>query len=550
MGNEQSKKPEPDAQPTKPQRTQQKASNPMRGTAFHEWVKQMSRETSVPVSSSSGFGMPPKRTGSPAAPRTRTRAGTRSTDYNFTSSFCTLNEKLEEAYKKLQRVTKKIEEGDRIADDLRKEVENLKKQPNTKNNTKAKELEEKLKALDADRGKLQRELDEASKEADKSDAQSKSTRGIIGDALMTAGSLFDWSPAPDEKNAGERWYWSELTLNFFMMLIPVMVATGSGLQSLDDSPEHAKSAETIKKLAATALIAGTSLSAIADKFTPLSLNRIRVLMLIAMLLYFGLFAIVVSGTSQGLGFLVCKAGSIGCPTINESFHTTGSKVQAIDIKQYISVLRDQLMGPDSKFVFQLMCAATGAVDNFIKQSTEQCTSLIEQGVVRALKNNWDSEVAPYIFSILTLKNVKKLLSEKNVTHYNAAHGNGFYIDISIGGSCKDQRVFVITDDADKATRFLWFLRYIYSEVSSGALTCSNPQSLGNGDPYSIAASILRSLFPDGAHHKDSAKKILMGTNSTDSKVAGVVSYMRTYPGSNQTLTAEDRKTALNLIGNI
>jgi len=553
MGTEQSRPskpsvPDPDSQP--PHR------KAMRSTAFQEWVEQMSRPVaSSPVSSSPQFQFG-ARGESPARPKKNTRSNTNSVFFDMAT-------KLQAKHKELQNAQMILETQEKRLSDLKEQEEMLgaKKTRNAAENEKLKEIREEIAFLEKYRPDLFKTVRHLSDEVERAESQSKWSWAAISEAIMTAGRLFfSFSPAPDEKSAGERRYVMELSMTFFVLIIPVLVATVSHLNQLDPSAkDHSNSVGNTHLVAYAGVVAAVPACILLDKVTPLSLNRQRVLMIVAIVVYYGLFAYVITKMAKGSEILLCNVANVGCVTnttnTTQTILVNKAKTKS-SFKPYIKVLKDELMGPDSEFVFSLLCAATGAVDNFLTglYQTSVC-SVFEQSVIAELKTTWNDDVARYIFSILTVPRIQKLLDDKSVTTHNTDRNeHGFFINIDLGHYQK-QEVFVSTSGksgSESATRFLWFLRYINSAINNNVLECKKQgtPTLGRGDPYGIAASILRSLFDDTRYNSYTATEILNGKNPLkDSRVQSIVDYMQKYPDQSQTLSTKDQTKAKTLIEN-
>lgn len=117
-------------------------------------------------------------------------------------------------------------------------------------------------------------------------------------------------------------------------------------------------------------------------------------------------------------------------------------------------------------------------------------------------------------------------SNSGVTNENDSYGHGFYIDIELGNNYH-QTVFVKTHNTDMATRFLWFIRYIRSLNLD---VVDTRRKLGNGNPYDIAASILRLICNDNTYTNHDAAKILYDCDSVKGNEIekGIVDYMKKY----------------------
>jgi hypothetical protein len=557
MGNEPSK--ENSNKPSAPD-SQQPHRKATRGIAFHEWVEQISRPVaSSPVSSSTRFGTRGK---SPA--RGSVTKNTRSN----TNPVVEMANTIQVMQRERNKAYAILEVQEKNLNDLKEREQTLsaKKTRNAAENTQLKEIRDEIAFLERNRPDLLKKVEEISEALNRAELQSKWSLAGISEAIMTTGRLFNFSPAPDEKSAGEWQYVIELTLNFFMVLIPVLVATLLHLKQLDRSADdYRKSTENTTILAATGVILTPPACMLINKFTPLSLNRQRVLMLVAVGLYYGVFAYVATMMAKGMQIALCRVGDVGCVDELDLTKTVANKSgvvvenndkdkmnSAIDIKAYINVLREKLMGPDSEFVFSLLCAATGAVDSFLTSIKKEVCSAFEKGVIDALKKSWDDEVAGNIFNILKVQRIQNLIEEQRVTNYNADRAeHGFFIDIDLGNRL-ERKVFVSTSNSESAIRFLWFLRYINSAISKRVLNCTNDETLGRGDPYGIAASILRSLFNDESYNTYIATQILNGKNPSrrDTRVDSIVHYMQKYPGNReQTMDATTKTRAVTLIKN-
>jgi hypothetical protein len=517
---------------------------------------------SSPVSSSPQFQFGAR--GPSASPSRRKKIRTRS---KSNVVFDMAND-LQVKQKELNHANAILEVQEKALKDLKEREHTLstKKARTGAENAELNKIKVEIAFLEKNRPDLLQKVKKISEALDRAELQSKWSLAGISEAIMTTGRLFNFSPAPDEKSAGERRYVIELTLNFFMVLIPVLVATLLHLKQLDSSAEDdRKSTEHTTLLAATGVILTPPACMLIDKFTPLSLNRQRVLMLVSVGLYYGVFAYVATMMAKGIQIALCRVGNVGCVDELELTKTVVNKSgvvvenndkdkmnSAIDIKAYINVIREELMGPDSEFVFSLLCAATGAVDSFLTSIHNGVCSAFEKGVIDALKKSWDNEVAGTIFNILTVPRIQKLLDDKSVTNYNAhREEHGFFIDIDLGIRL-ERKVFVSTSNSVSAIRFLWFLRYINSAISKRVLNCTNDETLGRGDPYGIAASMLRSLFNDDSYNTYIATQILNGKNPSrrDTRVDSIVQYMQKYPGNREQTMDETTKTrAVTLIKN-
>jgi hypothetical protein len=109
-----------------------------------------------------------------------------------------------------------------------------------------------------------------------------------------------------------------------------------------------------------------------------------------------------------------------------------------------------------------------------------------------------------------------------------------------------------------ATRFLWFLRHVTGK--SLRANSSNRLHLHDGEPHSIATTILKMLFGDrdGQINREillqaTVKSILKGQDVDLNKYYGVqgmqeiVEYMKRYPGSEQKLSDHTKATAIRLL---
>lgn len=562
MGAEQSRPRKPSAPDPDSQPPHRKA---MRGTAFDEWVEQMRRPVaSSPVSSSPQFQFGARST---SASPSRSKKNTRSTRSN-TNAVVDMATNLQAKHNELQKAQRILESQEKNFSDLKKQEETLsaKKTRNAAENNELKVIREEIAILEKHRPDLFKKVAHLSNELDRAESQSKWSWAAISEAIMTAGRLFfNFSPAPDEKSAGERRYVMELSMTFFVVIIPVLVATVSHLNQLDASAEnHAKSVENTYSVASAGFVAVGSACMILDKVTPLTLNRQRVLMIVAIVLYYGLFAYVITKMAKGSEILLCNVANVGCVNGTNGTETKDGVVvnkakTKSSFKPYIKVLKNELMGPDSEFVFSLLCTATGAVDNFLTGLYHGICSVFEESVIEELKRTWNDDVSRYIFSILTVPRIQNLLddkSDKSVTKYNThLQEHGFFINIDLGNNQR-QEVFVRTSGtsgSESATRFLWFLRYINSAINEDVLVCKKQGklSLGRGDPYDIAASILRSLLDDARYNIHTATRILNGENKlNDTNVNSIVDYMQKYPADQiQTLSRGDKEKAKKLIAN-
>lgn len=568
MGTEQSRPRKPSAPDPDSQPPHRKA---MRGTAFDEWVEQMRRPVaSSPVSSQFQFGV----RGPSASPSRRKKTISTRSNTNVVFHMAT---ELQAKQKELQNAQVILESQEKKLSDLKKQEEMLraKKTRNAAENAKLKEIIDEIAFLEKHRPDLLKNVEHLSDEVDRAESQSKWSWAAISEAFVTAVRLFlNFPPTPDEKSAGERRYVMEISMTFFVVIITALVATVSHLNQLDTSAEdHPKSVEHTYLVASAGTVAAGSACYLLDKVTPLTLNRQRVLMIVAIVVYYGLFAYVITTVAKGSEILLCNVANVGCTNTTDGTNTEVDVLVNKDktksslnkdkhknsFKPYIKVLKDELMGPDSGFVFSLLCAATGAVDNFLTGLHQNgVCSVFEKSVIDELKKTWNDDVARYIFSILTVPRIQNLLDENTVTKYNTHRQEyGFFVNIDLG-NYQRQEVFVSTSGtsgSESATRFLWFLRYINSAINENVLVCKKQGTLtlGRGDPYGIAASILRSLFDDTRYNINTATQILNGESHLkdkyDKHVSSIVDYMQKYPGQSQTLSPHDKKKAITLIEN-
>jgi hypothetical protein len=486
-----------------------------------------------------------------------------------------MNTQLIEAQKKQRAAEKKMKEIETNVKELKKREKTLsaKKAPTSNEIAELKNVRAEIEFCEKLLPDLLKNVSETTTELDIAESQSKWSWAAISEAFVTAVRLFlNFPPTPDEKSAGERRYVMEISMTFFVVIITVLVATVSHLNQLDTSAEdHRKSVEHTYLVASAGSVAAGSACYLLDKVTPLTLNRQRVLMIVAIVVYYGLFAYVITTVAKGSEILLCNVANVGCTNTTDGTNTEvdvlGNKDKTkssfnkdkttSSFKPYIKVLKDELMGPDSGFVFSLLCAATGAVDNFLTGLHQNgVCSVFEKSVIDELKKTWNDDVARYIFSILTVPRIQNLLDDNMVTKYNTHRQEyGFFINIDLGNDQR-QEVFVSTSGtsgSESATRFLWFLRYINSAINENVLVCKKQGTLtlGRGDPYGIAASILRSLFDNTRYNINTATKILNGESHLkdkyDKHVNSIVDYMQKYPGQSQTLSPGDKEKAMALI---
>lgn len=592
MGNEQSKKPE---LPTQRPST-------IRDTEFYRWLKEMRREINRPSSQPSSFGMPPKRGGSSPSRRLRSDG-----DINL---FALATDNYEKE-KKIAANQKKLAELKAML----MELENQLKLRNTELVLTKKELQNRT----AKRNRSDAEEDEISKlKARVSDLEAGNLRieekantiiNTVGkverhvskwniakamkcEALMNIGGMFRWSTSPDkkdakadekstppdkadekstapnEKGAVKQSYMYELTYTYISLLVTMMVATAAHYD-LD-----------VSFLAATGTSSLTAMGVCMglDK-TIISFHRQRIIMVVLILVYVFLFTSAFTSATQkintGLEFVFCKAAGSYLPgcQVQPKPEDTGAQKQtegALALQDeddggalhgYISVLKESLMGPDSDFVFSLLCTTLGATDAFIATLQQRAVcSKLHKTVASALKHSWDNDIARHIFSILTARDVRKMLAAKDeankVTKYKEVFDNGFNIIIDLHSTSKE--VFVKTENPDMATRFLWFLRHVNGK--SLRANSSNRFQLHDGEPHSIATTILKMLFGDSDGHinreillQATVKSILMGQDVENVSKYGkemqdIVAYMKNYPRDEQTTLRDYTKaTAIRLL---
>jgi hypothetical protein len=606
MGNEQSKKPE---LPTQRRST-------IRDTEFYRWLKEMRREINRPSSQPSSFGMPqtrtqPKRGGS--SPSRLLRSGgdidlfALATDNIKKEKKIAANQKeLAESKERLMELENQLQRQNTELVLTKQQLENRAAKRNRSNaeegeisklEARVRELEEANQRIQATANTIINKIGNVELEASKRNM----AKAMICEALMKIGGMFRWSTSPDkkdakadekstppdkadekstppdkadekstapnEKGAVKQSYMYELTYTYISLLVTMMVATAAHYD-LD-----------VKALASigTASLTVTPFCMGLDK-TIISFHRQRIIMVVLILVYVFLFTSAFTSATQkinmGLQFVLCKAsGSYlpGCQVQTKPKDTDAQKqtegTLALqdeddggdgDLVQYLGLLEQSLLGPDSDFVFSLLCTTVGTTDIFIKNLQQQqafCSSL-EKTVVSSLQQSWNNQVSRHIFSILTATKVREMLESKKVTKHNKSFGFGFNINIELGYTSKD--VFVQTSDSDMATRFLWFLRHVNGK--SLTANSSNRLQLHDGEPHSIATTILQMLFGDRDGQinreillQDTVKSILKGQDVDLNKYYGVqgmqdiVEYMKRYPGSKQKLSDHTKATAIRLL---
>jgi hypothetical protein len=589
MGNEQSKKPE---LPTQRRST-------IRDTEFYRWLKEMRREINRPSSQPSSFGMPPKRGGSsPRPPKNReTRSNTPAFDvFTLNDEKQALEIERDRLLTELENLMSQLQHQNTELVSIKEELE---KRTAKRNRSNAEEdaistLKAKLSDLEADNRRLEEKANTISNKVDKVErevSKRSMAKAMLCEALMKIGGMFRWSTSPDkkdakadekntpldkadekstapnEKGAVKQSYMYELTYTYITLLVTMMVATAAHY----DLDVSYLAATGTSSLAAMGVCVGL------DK-TIISFHRQRLIMVVLIVVYVYWFTSATEKIHTGLKFVFCKAvGSYlkGCELQPKPENigaqkqdTTGAVALqddgdggAVDLIGYISVLEESLMGPDSDFVFSLLCTTLGATDAFIATLQQRAVcSKLHATVASALKHSWDNYVARHIFSILTARDVRMMLAEKGkankVTKYKEAFEDGFNIIIDLHSTSKE--VFVKTENPDMATRFLWFLRHVNGK--SLRANSSNRLQLHDGEPHSIATTILKMLFGDrdGQINREillqaTVKSILMGQHVENISKYGtemqeIVEYMKNYPRDEQTTLSDHTKaTAIRLL---
>jgi hypothetical protein len=601
MGNEQSKKPELPAQ----------RPSTIRDTEFYRWLKEMRREINRPSSQPSSFGMPQKRGGSSPSRLLRSEGNVDlfalATDNIKKEKKIAANQKeLAASKKRLMELENQLKLQNTELVLTKQDLENRAAKRNRSNAEEDEiiKLEARLRDLEASNRSLEEKANTIINTVGKVAHEVSKwniAKAMTCEALMKIGGMFRWSTSPDkkdakadekstppdkadekstapnEKGAVKQSYMYKLTFTYISLLITMAVATAAH-NGLD-----------VKALASigTASLTVTPFCMGFDK-TIISFHRQTQIMFAVILVYMCLFmgafmdnnkyTVATGMINTELQLVLCKASTVaghpltGCE-VQQKPKGTGAQKQTEgtlalqdngdggdgDLVQYLGLLEQSLLGPDSDFVFSLLCTTVGTTDIFIKNLKQQqafCSSL-EKTVVSSLEQSWNNQVSRHIFSILTATNVRGMLESKKVTKHNKSFGVGFNINIELGYTSKD--VFVQTSDSDMATRFLWFLRHVNGK--SLTANSSNRLQLHDGEPHSIATTILKMLFGDrdGQINREillqaTVKSILKGQDVDLNKYYGVqgmqeiVEYMKRYPrGEQTTLSDHTKATAIRLL---
>lgn len=547
----------------------------------------MHREINGHSSQPPSFGGPKKRTGS--SPGRTTRSNTPGFNlFTLNDTNQRLEIELSQLQKEYNRVREQLQSQNTELRSTKQELEDLTEKRNRSNADENRiiDLQARVTELEKSNRKTEKEANEIINKVDQVENQSskwKMAQAMTCEALMKIGGMFRWSTspkadekstAPNEKGAVMQSYMYELTFTYITLLITMAVATA------------AYNVFDVKALSSigTASLSVTPFCMGFDK-TIISFHRQRLIMFVVILVYVYLFAgpfIVDNYTdatgmiNTGIQLVLCKATTLvgrpltGCDGRPKGENEGGTNPPAVpkddsgngDLIQYLDIVKESLLGPDSDFVFSLLCTTVGTTDIFLKnlrQQTDFCSSL-QTTVVSALANRWDNQVSRHIFSILTAKNVRSILSknsENKVIKSKQGFDDGFYIKIDLGTYIHSNEVFVKTSNSDMATRFLWFLRHVNGKsLIANQLTKLN---LHHGEPHSIATTILKMIFGDSDGKingetllENTVKSILNGQDVDVRKyrVRGmeeIVEYMKTYPVYEQKLSVHTKEKAIELL---